>query len=634
MPDDSAAPPVAAEYATTIALPSVPSVGPPVVPAAAPVTARGFEDRYARRQALGEGGMGVVHLCEDKVIGREVAMKLMRVELAERPDARERFVREARIQGQLEHPAIVPVHSLGVAPDGAVYFTMKRIRGEPLDAVLAALGRRDARAERRYPRHRLLAAFGQVCLAMDFAHERGVVHRDLKPANIMLGDFGEVYVLDWGIAKVGSSVAAAPGAHAEPAAPQVVAPSPGTALGAVVGTPGYIAPELIALGAREADRRADVYALGAILYEILTYRPMLLGTSAAELLRAAVTAEVPPPSACAADIGPELDALWRRATDLDPALRYERARALHDELDAYLAGRRDAELRREAALRHAATAAEAAERAFADPGGGEAERERAIREVGRALALDPDNRHAMHTLVAVLTTAPRGLPSEAREALARDELRRLRLMSRVGIVAYSSIGVFAPLAVLMGVRSWVALVTPGALGFAAAGFCWGALRTKAARMWRKHAIMVLGCASIGAIALLYGPYLMVPGLLASHTMALLLAARGRERHAYLGLGCLAFLVPVVLQWTGVLPAYLIRREGITILPNMTYFEPLPASVALFVGAVASLVIPMLLVGRLRRSLDEADERGALQTWHLRKLVPDDAEADLPLSRTS
>src|SRR5262249_46992441 len=151
-----------------------------------------FDGRYRGATLLGRGGMGEVRLCRDARIGRDVALKVMRGPSAD-PD---RFVREAPVQGQLEHPRVGPGDDGGRDPQGSFFFTMKRVRGQSLRQVL------DAARAGGVPQRRLVSAIASVCLAVDFAHHRGVVHRDLKPANVMLGDFGEVYVLDWGVAKV------------------------------------------------------------------------------------------------------------------------------------------------------------------------------------------------------------------------------------------------------------------------------------------------------------------------------------------------------------------------------------------------------------------------------------------------
>src|SRR5688572_17485566 len=160
--------------------------------------------RYELGRQIGEGGMGTVVLCSDRAIGRRVAMKLVRG-TASGPAKLEddaRFLREARIQGQLEHPSIVPVYDVGRNDAGAAFFTMKRVGGVTLAEVIARLRAHDPEFVERFTLRRLLEAMGRVCLAIQFAHERGVLHRDLKPANVMLGEVGEVYVLDWGIARL------------------------------------------------------------------------------------------------------------------------------------------------------------------------------------------------------------------------------------------------------------------------------------------------------------------------------------------------------------------------------------------------------------------------------------------------
>ncbi len=218
-----------------------------------------FEERYVRNQVLGRGGMGEVFLCTDRRIGRDVAVKVIAASHRDNEELKTRFLHEAYIQGQLEHPSVVPIYDLGVAPEVGPYFVMKRVRGTTLHAVLKALRDGDPEALQRHTRGKLLSMFRQLCLAIDYAHAHGVLHRDLKPSNVMLGDFGEVHVLDWGLAKPLST-------------PTREARAP-TVGGMVLGTPGYMAPEQ-ADRDREVDVRTDVYALGAILYEILTLRPL------------------------------------------------------------------------------------------------------------------------------------------------------------------------------------------------------------------------------------------------------------------------------------------------------------------------------------------------------------------------
>jgi serine/threonine-protein kinase len=248
----------------------------PGAPAGGPVTLP--EIGYQLGASIGKGGMGEVIAAFDRRIGRDVAVKRMRSAHSSE-EATTRFLREARIQARLDHPAIGPVHERGTDDAGRPYFTMKRLAGR-------TLGQRMAEGEGgTAPERQLLRAFVDVCLAVEFAHARGVVHRDLKPANIMLGDYGEVYVLDWGVARVlGEPVSGDPGAapaipagFASSDARDASAPSDSldegsTKTGTLLGTPGYIAPEQ--LKGEPAAPPADVYALGSILFELLAGEPL------------------------------------------------------------------------------------------------------------------------------------------------------------------------------------------------------------------------------------------------------------------------------------------------------------------------------------------------------------------------
>jgi serine/threonine protein kinase len=209
--------------------------------------------RYEILDRLGEGGMGVVYLARDRELGREVALKVLRTP---EPSAeeRERILREARILASLEHPGIAPIHDVGVLADGRVFYVMKRICGDRLDSF----------AHSPRPRTELLRVFRQVCDAVAFAHATGVIHRDLKPQNVMLGAFGEVLVLDWGVAKLRAHPAEA--AHAREVQPTGEHTGPG----AIVGTPGYMAPEQLTGRSTAVDERADVFGLGGILCFLLT----------------------------------------------------------------------------------------------------------------------------------------------------------------------------------------------------------------------------------------------------------------------------------------------------------------------------------------------------------------------------
>ena len=204
--------------------------------------------RYRLEREIGRGGMGAVYLARDLTLGRDVAIKVLSVS-SDDPAIVERFRRETAILAQLDHPCVVPVHDSGTLPDGRVFYAMKLVRGSSLA---------DAR-----PRESVAATirlFLRVCEAVAFAHARGIVHRDIKPDNIMIGPFGEVLVMDWGIAKVlgNSSQRSGTTSAASPSARQ-------TADGAVIGTPGFMAPEQSSGKAEDIDERTDVWALGAVL---------------------------------------------------------------------------------------------------------------------------------------------------------------------------------------------------------------------------------------------------------------------------------------------------------------------------------------------------------------------------------
>jgi len=223
-----------------------------------------FGTRYTLRELIARGGMGAVYAVEDEKLSRRVALKVL-----EMPDANgeltNRLMREARILAQLEHPGIVPVHDVGTLPDGRVYYTMKFVRGLRLDKYVAQL---DSLSQR-------LRLFLRVCDAVAFAHARGVLHRDLKPANIMIGSFGEVLVMDWGLAKIlqehGATadetiLISSQKAESEKDSTQSTVI---TGRGTVMGTPGYMSPEQARGNTEEIDVRSDIFSLGALLKFII-----------------------------------------------------------------------------------------------------------------------------------------------------------------------------------------------------------------------------------------------------------------------------------------------------------------------------------------------------------------------------
>jgi tetratricopeptide (TPR) repeat protein len=279
-------------------------------------------ERYALGEEIARGGMGVIHRATDIVLGREVAVKMLQERFTLDSGTARRFAEEAHITAQLQHPGIPPVHDLGTLPDGRPFLAMKLIKGQTLDELLKA--RPDVSAERG----RFVAVFEAVCQAIAYAHAHQVIHRDLKPANVMVGAFGEVQVMDWGLAKV---LSARPSETAEPEATTAGTlvrsqrDSDGlyTEAGSVLGTPAFMAPEQ-ALGAvAKVDERSDVFGMGALLAVILTGRPPFAAGSAETARVKAAQGDVAECfgrlDACGAE--PELVALAKRCLAPRPADR-------------------------------------------------------------------------------------------------------------------------------------------------------------------------------------------------------------------------------------------------------------------------------------------------------------------------
>lgn len=390
-------------------------------------------ERYVDEALLGRGGMGMVWLRHDRQIGRQVAIKTLRQD-KQTDRARERFLREARIQAQLDHPNVVPVYDLGFDGEQNPWFSMRRVAGKTLASIISEGGPYSAR--------RLLTALSQICLAVDFVHRRGVVHRDLKPENIMLGEFGEVYLLDWGIADLrrGSAEASedslASGGRENAlidldGATVAGLPLPSTAraqasrqgMAKVIGTPGYIAPEL--LFGEPITPAADIYSLGAILFEAVTRERLHAGKSTLAVVQSTIEGPEHRPSARAPqlELPPELDTVIGKAIAREPADRYPSARAMHDAIEALLDGQRDEELRRRLAAEHVRRADEL----LADSAG---ERRVAIQSLARALALNPGDPSAAVVLRRLLTTMPSETPAPVREALERSAMNHRKNSAR------------------------------------------------------------------------------------------------------------------------------------------------------------------------------------------------------------
>ncbi len=286
--------------------------------------------RYAFVRELGRGGMGEVYLVHDEVLRRDMAMKVIRHGLLHVPSVCSRFVEEAQVTAQLAHPGILPVFDLDRLADGRLFFTMSVVEGRTLQEVL--------RAE-EWSLRRLVDVWLKVCQAVAYAHTRGVVHRDLKPSNVMIGAFGEVQVLDWGVAKIrGFLDRAAAAGDLTPIS--LASPASHTNHGSLAGTPAYMSPEQAHGRVDEIDERSDVYALGTILYELLAGRPAFVGSSAdvVEAVRAG-----PPRSlteVTTARLPDELVAVVTRAMARAPSHRFADAREMATEVADWLEGAR------------------------------------------------------------------------------------------------------------------------------------------------------------------------------------------------------------------------------------------------------------------------------------------------------
>ena len=284
-------------------------------------------------EAFAEGGMGKISIARDLALQRDVALKELHDNVADGHGIRQRFVTEAEITGQLEHPGVVPIHALGIDDRGQPFYVMRLIEGQTLKTAIEHYHK----ACRPTQLRELLRRFVMVCHTMAYAHDRGVIHRDLKPANIMLGQFGETVVLDWGLAKPfknGQSEESTAG----PVAQQQLAAHAGvTASGAVVGTPAYMPPEQAAgKGAALLGPASDVYSLGAILYKLLTGKSPYTGGSTNEVLEKVKTAAPPKPCSVHRNVPRALEGICLKAMARQPEDRYRTATALAEEVQHWL----------------------------------------------------------------------------------------------------------------------------------------------------------------------------------------------------------------------------------------------------------------------------------------------------------
>jgi hypothetical protein len=565
-------------------------------------------ERYKLDKVLGHGGMGEVLLAHDDTIGREVAVKRIRTAS---PSAEElsRFVREARVQGRLEHPAIVPVHDLVFDPVGKPFFVMKRLAGTDMHERLKKLRAgdvEDVAAERRA----LLRAFVDVCNATHFAHEKKIIHRDLKPANVMLGDYGEVYILDWGVAHAADAeddIAAPSGRH------DLGLASGETQQGAVLGTPAYMAPEQL-VGDKVAPA-ADIYSLGCILYEICAGEPLHARNRA---VGAAfnVTATHGLPSEKRADVPPELDRICQKAVRPDPAERWQSARSLGDAVQGFLDGDRDVAVRKELAQHHLASARAGLERA-----GDEARRE-AMRAAGRALALDPTSVEAADLVTRLMLEPPEEVPAEVEQHLEEMDTETARSHGKVAALSVLGYLAFVPLLLWSGVRDVTFVIAFAALSLISAGQVMLMLRNEkitAAPLYLNAAINAL---LIGVVCRMTGPFIIAPALVLVTLMAYASHPRFGKIPILAGILSASVLVPWGLELLGVLEkTYAFDGGTLTLSSSVVQFSSVPVQLAMAAVLVSLIGVVAVLTRGLAMRQRDAARKVELHAWQLRQIVP-------------
>ncbi len=565
-------------------------------------------ERYRLGELLGKGGMGEVLLAFDEQLGREVALKRIR---GEDPSGEllARFLREARVQGRLQHPGVVPVHDLAFDRERRPYFVMKRLSG----TTMADLLRESAGDEK--VRQRLLRAFVDVCLAIEFAHQKGIVHRDLKPANIMLGDFGEVYVLDWGIARALSEPddAGASQPSAVNTDRDLQLDSGETRVGAVLGTPAYMSPEQLA--GERAGSAADVYALGCSLFEIAAGKMLHEGR------RSFSSIAKPPhagPSRIRPDSPPELDAICEQATQVDPADRFPSARALGDAVQAFLDGDRDLALRKELAVTHIRAARDAMA-----AGADEENRRTAMREAGRALALDPTATEAADLVTRLVLEPPVKIPDEVEARIAEMDLATAKQQGKLAAASVIGYLGFVPLLLWTGMRDMTYLAAFVALAIACGIQVWAMTQGDAITRRGIYTSVVINALIITVVCRMVGPFVIAPTLVMTTLMAYAAHPRFGSMKIISVMLAGGVVVPWILEIAGILsPTYRFTEGGELVLASgVLTFSSAPVQLA-FAGLLLALVVVVAVLTRgMARAQRTAARAVELQAWHLRQLVP-------------
>ena len=572
---------------------------------------------YDVQGTIGKGGMGEVLAAYDLKFDRDIAIKRMHGEQSARSITR--FLREARIQARLDHPAIVPIHDLGTDGEGRVFFTMKRLAGVTLTEKI----------RESEPVQPLLRAFVEVLLAIDFAHQRRVVHRDLKPANIMLGEFGEVYVLDWGVAReldarddIATDVGGMTPLDADGNTPQS---ETATKVGAVLGTPGYMSPEQVR--GEPADTAADIYALGAILFELLTTET--LHPRGDDALVATLTSSPEKPSERRPDrqIAPELDAICLAAQAEEPGDRPS-ARQMAEQLRRYIDGDRDVALRRTLAAEQMAFARAALETRD------ENARTTAMRHAGRALALDPESEEAADLVGRLLLERPAKLPPALMDSLDQLDREALKTRSFRAARSYGAVFVFLLFLPILDVRSWPWLIAFNVVLAGMAAFAWRGWKTGSVSPF----ISMLGNFALALVwTRIASPLVLTPVMICGALIAVASHPWNQERPwTIFAWAAVTVMTPFALEGLGVFePTWWIEGHSVELTSTIYNFGGSTGAAAAII--LANLMF-ILLFGSfaytITRNGRNASRDHHMQAWHLRHLIPERSTAGAPARPSS
>ncbi len=285
--------------------------------------------KYSNFRDMAHGGSAVLRTCFDQITGRTVVMKSLLPEMRNDEKENRRLLREARVTAQLQHPNTVPVYEIGQDQKEGLYFTMKRVSGENLFEILKRIARGDAAAKAAFPLRQRLEIVEGAAQALMYAHARGVIHRDVKPENIWVGNFGEVILLDWGVAKVWGQT------DDQPQHPSI-ARQPSESIQALTmagdrpGTPLYMSPEQVNVNRAVIDERSDIFSTGVVLYEVAALREPFRGRVIQETFENIIHDTPPPPSKASPGLGipSRLDEVVAKAIAKSPADRYQTMREL------------------------------------------------------------------------------------------------------------------------------------------------------------------------------------------------------------------------------------------------------------------------------------------------------------------